>query len=180
MEGFDLRKYLYNNPLLEGETLPTTQSAGLLMYKIIDGEIYVFIAKLGGKKWVELPENWTIPKGNIDAGESPLEAAIREFEEETGIQFGNHSNLIDLGKVSLTDPLYPKDVRLWAFEGDGTFKNSNTFKEEWPEGSGKYITSPEIQTAEFHQIDQAQNMVHSYQKPAFSKLKDKLNNLAFP
>lgn len=170
---FDLRKYLANNPLLENEVTPK-QSSGLLMYKIVNGEVLVFIAKLGGKKWKDRTENWTIPKGNIDPGENALDAAIREFEEETGISFDNSSNLIDLGYVHLVDPLYPKDVKLWAFEGDGVFKNSNTFEEEWPEGSGNYITSPEIETAGFFPIDNAKTMVHSYQIPAFDKLKEKL------
>ena len=174
MDTFNLRKYLYKNPLLEDKTPPTKQSSGLLMYKIVDGEVLVFIAKLGGEKWQDREENWTIPKGNIDPGENALEAAIREFEEETGITFDKKSELIDLGTVSLINPPYSKDVKLWAFEGDGTFQNSNTFQEEWPEGSGNYITSPEISTANFFPLGQAKGMVHSYQIPAFDKLKEKL------
>lgn len=36
-------------------------------------------------------KHWDIPKGNIDAGEQALEAAIRELREETGLVY-DHDN----------------------------------------------------------------------------------------
>lgn len=33
----------------------------------------------------EIDGSWSLPKGGIDEGESPLNAAIREIKEETGI-----------------------------------------------------------------------------------------------
>lgn len=178
MDSFNLRDYLYNNKLFEESSniVEKKLSAGLLMYKFIEGEIFVFIAKLGGRKWVDRSENYTIPKGIIDSGESVLMAAKREFEEETGIRPNLDSNLLDLGVVSLTNPLYPKDVKIWAFEGDGDFKNSNTFEEEYPEGSGNFVTSPEIETAKFFHIDEAKTLVHSYQSPIFDRLKEILED----
>tara|TARA_B100000900_G_scaffold397080_1_gene397026 strand:+ start:826 stop:1905 length:1080 start_codon:yes stop_codon:yes gene_type:complete len=154
------------------------QSAGLLMYKNTPKGLEVFIGKLGGRKWKKRSRNWSIPKGLVDSGETPIMAAIREFEEETGIKFnGKKSDLVYIGVVSITDPQYPKDVKVWAFEGDGKFKGSNKFKEEWPEGSGKYVISPEVSTAGFYPIDTAMGMVHSYQVPALNKLKNKLKNI---
>lgn len=34
----------------------------------------------------EIDGSWSMPKGGIDKGESPLDAAIREIQEETGIR----------------------------------------------------------------------------------------------
>ena len=150
------------------------QSSGLLMYKYIDNDLYVFIGKLGGMGWKDRSHNYSIPKGIIDKGEKPIDAAIREFEEETGIKYNwNRKDLVDLGYVDLKNPRYPKRLKLWAFEGDGKFKGSNTFKEEWPRNSGRYIISNEIEDADFYHIEKAKLMVHKYQVPALNRLSKK-------
>ncbi|RZJ24996.1 MAG: NUDIX domain-containing protein, partial [Flavobacterium sp.] len=61
------------------------QSAGILMYKFVDGKIEFLLAHPGGPFWKNKDLGaWTIPKGEIAADENPLDAAVREFEEETG------------------------------------------------------------------------------------------------
>src|ERR1700683_1164754 len=61
-------------------------SAGLLMYRIRDGQLQVFLAHPGGPFFTRKDDDyWTIPKGEPEPNEDLLEAAKREFEEETGI-----------------------------------------------------------------------------------------------
>jgi predicted NUDIX family NTP pyrophosphohydrolase len=61
-------------------------SAGLLMYRVQHGQLQVFLAHLGGPFYVRKDDgSWTIPKGEPEPNEDLLDAAKREFEEETGI-----------------------------------------------------------------------------------------------
>lgn len=54
--------------------------------------------------------HWDIPKGLVDDGESPLDAALREASEECGLAFGR-GDLLDLGRY----PYRPaKDLHLFA------------------------------------------------------------------
>lgn len=148
-------------------------SAGLLMYKIIDNEPHVFIGKLGGEKWKSHQRSWSIPKGLVDHGEELFKAAVREFEEETGIKY-KKSELIDLGITIEKGSDYIKQVKIWAFEGEGVFKGSNKFEEEYPAGSGKFRMTPEIAHADFYHISKAKQMVHSYQISFLERLENNL------
>ena len=144
------------------------------MYKRVNNQIEVYIVRLGGKSWLNRPRPWSIPKGLIDQGENDFQAATREFKEETGIDLvPKQSTMIDLSPIKLSGK-YPKVVKLWAFEGDGKFSGSNTFQEEWPYKSGKFITSPESSEGDFYPISKAKQMVHSYQIAALDELEKKL------
>lgn len=155
------------------EAIQPKQSAGLVMYRIKANKPEVFIGKLGGEKWKTASRAWSIPKGLIDSGETAVSAAIREFEEETGIRY-HKSDLMELGVVDLKGK-WPKRLTAWAFEGDGTFKGSNKFREEYPEGSGQYRMTPEIAEARFVPIDRAKGMVHAYQVPLLTRLENQLD-----
>ena len=54
--------------------------------------------------------HWDLPKGGIDTGESPLQAALRETREETGLRLAA-DELIDLGRFVYTNK---KDLHLFA------------------------------------------------------------------
>ena len=63
----------------------TPQSAGLLLFKYVNGDLRVLLVHPGGPFWARKDEGaWSIPKGLFDENEAPLNAAKREFKEETG------------------------------------------------------------------------------------------------
>lgn len=103
-------------------------SAGLLMYRLRDDQLQVFLAHPGGP-FFQYKDNghWTIPKGELAPGEDLLMAAVREFKEETCIE-ASGNNFIPLGSIRQRGG---KIVHGWAFEGDcpqGTCTNATFSK----------------------------------------------------
>jgi predicted NUDIX family NTP pyrophosphohydrolase len=113
-----------------------------------------------------------IPKGEIEEGEEPLEAAKREFMEETG--FTVDGDLIDLGEVRQAGG---KIVHVWALEKDvdPSKIRSNTFKMEWPKGSGLIKEFPEVDKAKWFDLEEAEKMILKSQKPFLERLAKALN-----
>jgi predicted NUDIX family NTP pyrophosphohydrolase len=107
--------------------------------------VEVFLVHPGGPFWKNKDSGaWSIPKGLIDAGEEPLAAARREFQEETGLQ--PHGDFLPLGTIQQKAG---KLVHAWAFAGDAdaTAIKSNTTRIELPRGSGRWLEVPEIDRA---------------------------------
>src|ERR1700722_20089522 len=132
-------------------------SAGLVMYRISDGELEVLLVHPGGPFWSKKDVGaWSIPKGEINPGEDQLVAAKREFEEETG--FKPEGKFLSLGSVKHKNG---KIVAAWAFEGDcePDAIKSNTFVLEWPPKSGKTREFPEVDRAGFFSIKQAREKI---------------------
>ena len=148
-------------------------SAGLLMYRIRDGALQVLLAHPGGPLFRNRDDGaWSIPKGEIEPGEDLLAAAQREFEEETGVR--PEGPFVALAPVKQKGG---KIVYAWAFEGDcdpATIK-SNTFTMEWPPRSGRQMRFPEIDRAEFFDLETAKKKINSGQVP----LLEELETLAF-
>jgi predicted NUDIX family NTP pyrophosphohydrolase len=118
------------------------RSAGLLMFRRTNNKLEVFLVHPGGPFWAAKDEGaWTVPKGEYVEGEEPLDAARREFTEETG--FDAKGEFIDLGSVKQPSG---KIVNAWAFEGDCDPAKlvSNTCSIEWPPRSGKMKEIPEV------------------------------------
>jgi predicted NUDIX family NTP pyrophosphohydrolase len=118
------------------------ESAGLLLFRRRAEGFEVFLAHLGGPLWTRRDAGaWTIPKGAPSAGEDLLDAARREFEEETGIV--PHGPFLPLGSVRQKAG---KVVHAWAWEGDAdpAAVRSNTTRAEWPRGSGRWVEFPEV------------------------------------
>lgn len=128
-------------------------SAGLLMFSRKNG-IKVFLVHPGGPFFRNKDDGyWGIPKGLIEGEEVHLEAAEREFEEETGIH--PYGEFFPLGNITQKGG---KVVFAWAFEvpkDEPITINSNTCHVEWPPKSGKIITIPEVDKGEFFTIDEA-------------------------
>ena len=128
-------------------------SAGILLYRALDDGLEVFLVHPGGPYWEKKDEgSWSVPKGEFEAGEDPLEAAKREFREETGSDItGEFIELIPLKQPS------GKIVYVWAVEGniDATSMKSNMFTMEWPPRSGKEQAFPEVDKGGWFTILQA-------------------------
>src|SRR5687768_3629840 len=106
----------------------TKKSAGILLYRINNNELEVMLAHPGGPFWVNKDVGaWTIPKGEFTDDEDALEAAKREFKEETGIDIiGEFIELLPVKQKS------GKIIYAWLVQGDiDTSKiNSNAFELE--------------------------------------------------
>ncbi|MES2267138.1 MAG: NUDIX domain-containing protein [Bacteroidota bacterium] len=129
------------------------QSAGILLYKLTDGSLKVFLVHPGGPFFRKKDDGaWSVPKGEYLEDENPLAAAQREFEEEVGKTVTG--NFIKLQPVKQKSG---KVVHAWAVEGDIDHTNivSNTFEIEWPPKSGKRASFPEIDRAGWFTIDEA-------------------------
>ena len=150
-------------------------SAGLLMYRMRDGQLEVFLVHPGGPLFKNKDEgHWSVPKGEIESDEDLLAAAIREFEEGTGLE--PRGDFIELGTIQQKGG---KIVHAWAFAGEwdeNQFLQSNTFELEWPPGSGTIQRFPEIDRAGFFPIPQARQKLKEAQHPFLDRLQEALNS----
>jgi predicted NUDIX family NTP pyrophosphohydrolase len=143
-------------------------SAGLLMFRRKGDAPQVLLAHPGGPLWAKKDVGaWTIPKGEGAPDEDLLATARREFEEETG--FRPQGPFHPLGSVKQRAG---KVVHAWAFEGDvdPAALSSNMFSMEWPPRSGQRHDFPEVDRAEFFDLDEARRRIN----PAQARLLDAL------
>jgi predicted NUDIX family NTP pyrophosphohydrolase len=118
-------------------------SAGLLLFRRVDDNLEVLVAHPGGPIWARRDTGaWSIPKGAPNDGEPLIEAAYREFEEETG-RPAPRGDAIDLGEVRMRSG---KVVHGWGVEGDldPARIRSMLVEVEWPPRTGRLVTVPEI------------------------------------
>ena len=150
--------------------MPSKISAGLLMYRLQDGKLQVLLAHPGGPFYRNKDNGfWTIPKGEIAADEAALDAAIREFTEETGIT--PQGDFIFLDSVKQKSG---KTVHAWAIAGDWDEAEpvkSNTFELEWPPHSGIKQLFPEIDRALFFFVPEALEKVNESQREFILRLE---------
>ena len=111
---------------------------------------------------------WSIPKGEVEPGEDPLAAAVREFEEEIGTApIGPY---LPLGSAKQKGG---KVVHAWAFEGDcdPAAIRCNTFTMEWPPRSGRQAEFPEVDRAGFFGPEEARRKINVGQAPLIDELE---------
>ncbi len=145
-------------------------SAGLLMYRIREGAPEVLLVHPGGPFFQNKDEGvWSIPKGEIEPGEDPLEAARREFTEETGLTA--NPPFIELAPITQKGG---KKVYAWACSGDCDPHQirSNTFRMEWPPRSGHWQAFPEIDRAEWFELTEARKKIKPAQIPLLDQLAE--------
>jgi predicted NUDIX family NTP pyrophosphohydrolase len=148
-------------------------SAGILLFRKVKSDLEVFIVHPGGPFWKNKDEGaWSIPKGEIDDGGNPLQTAIREFEEETGTRVSG--NFIELHPVRLKSG---KLIHAWALEGemDASKITSNYIDIEWPPRSGKKLSIPEVDRAQWFTLEQASHKLNTGQVPLLKDLQQKLD-----
>ncbi len=151
-------------------------SAGLLLYRRTAGGLEVFLAHPGGPFWAKKDAGaWTIPKGLVNAGEEPLAAARREFAEETGVRLGGPFR--PLGSVRQKAG---KVVHAWACEGDAdpAAVTSNVMTVEWPSGSGRRLTFPEVDRCGWFDPPTARAKVNPAQAEFIDRLEAALSEPA--
>lgn len=151
--------------------MPKT-SAGILLYKIRDGVLRVFLVHPGGPYFAKKDAGaWSIPKGEIDEGEDSLAAARREFEEETGC--GPEGDFVSLAPVTQKSG---KVVLGWAVEGDcdPASIRSNTFTLVWPPKSGVMREFPEVDRAAWFTVEEAKRKINPAQVALVEELAAKI------
>jgi predicted NUDIX family NTP pyrophosphohydrolase len=139
-----------------------------MMYRLREGRVEVFLVHPGGPMWAKKDlEAWSVPKGEYDEGETPLEAAKREFREETG--FAADGEFEPLGCVKQTGG---KVVTAWAFEGDcdPAALVSNTCEIEWPPRSGRRLEIPEVDRGRWFSLDEARKYIRKSHEPFLDRL----------
>ena len=151
------------------------KSAGLLLYRLTKDILQVLLVHPGGPFWAKKDLGvWSIPKGEFEESEDPLEAAKRETEEETGI-------IVDAANKSFL-PLFPvkqkggKTVFAWALEWNGQPGEikSNLFEMEWPPKSGRKQAFAEVDKAGWFTVSEAKEKIIAAQLPLLEQLEDKL------
>jgi predicted NUDIX family NTP pyrophosphohydrolase len=157
-------------------------SAGILMWNRKGGRLRVLLVHPGGPYWAKKDRGaWTIPKGEYDPHEfgdsdeamakAALKAARREFFEETGHDLSGEpdSAFVPLGSVKQKAG---KIVTAFAFEGDldaGAIV-SNTFEIEWPPKTGKRRTFPEVDRAEWFEVEEARERINEGQRALIARV----------
>ena len=150
------------------KNLKTKESAGLIMYNILDNVPYFFLVHPAGPFWKNKEIGaWSIPKGEIEDGEKILEVAKREFIEETGII--PSEPYIELGYIKQKGG---KTVYAWAFKGEynGKLNCTSLVEMEWPRNSGKFIKFPEVDKGEMYTRENAKIYINQMQYELIERL----------
>lgn len=152
--------------------MPPPLSAGILLFRQGRGEAEVLLIKPGGPFWRNKDAGaWMIPKGMVEPGEAPAEAALREFAEETG-------TVLDTVPFPLATVRQAGGKRVQAFAVEGEFDcdalRSNEFEVEWPPRSRRYERFPEVAEARWMSLAEARALMLPSQLPLLDALEAKL------
>ncbi len=150
-------------------------SAGILVYRKRAAALELLLVHPGGPVWARRDAGaWTIPKGELDAGEAELAGARREFQEETGVTLPGP--FVPLGEIRQKSG---KVVRAWACAADLDTQvfRSNTFTLEWPPKSGQFRTYPEVDRADYFPLAAARLKINPAQVELLSRLVAALDHV---
>ena len=151
------------------------RSAGIVLFRRSSAELEVLLVHPGGPFWARRDAGaWSIPKGEVDAGEDERACALRELEEETGAAFTDvgADALLPLGEVRQKSG---KVVIAWALAGDldaAAITCSTTVELEWPPRSGRTQTFPEVDRAGWFRLDAAREKLIAAQVPLLDRLAE--------
>lgn len=149
-------------------------SAGILLFRRRQSGLEVLLAHPGGPFWRGRDTGaWTIPKGLVAPDEALLDAARRELREETGLE--PDGPFLPLGSVRQKAG---KTVHAWACEGDAdpATVTSNTTTIEWPRGSGRRITYPEVDRCGWFALEVARQKLNPAQSELLGRLEAALQS----
>lgn len=142
------------------------------------GGLEIFLAHPGGPFWRNRDAGaWTIPKGGVGPGEELLDAACREFQEETGIV--PQAPFLPLGSIRQKAG---KTVYAWAWQGDADPAQivSNETRTEWPRGSGRWLAFPEIDRCAWLDPGAAREKINAAQAMLIGRLEAALDGTQKP
>jgi predicted NUDIX family NTP pyrophosphohydrolase len=152
------------------------RSAGILLWRRPRPDVLeVLIGHMGGPFWSRKDAAaWSLPKGEYDESEPPLQAALREFTEELGVALPlNPADLVELGEVRQPSG---KRLLVWAGQSDldpGTVV-PGTFLIEWPPRSGRQLEFPELDRVEWSTVDDARDRLVAGQRIFLDRLLDRV------
>jgi len=149
--------------------MSSKRSAGILLFRHAGDALEVLLVHPGGPFWSKKDDGaWFVPKGELEAGEEPFAAALREFREELGSDAPSGEPLA-LGFVKNKSG---KMIHAWALEGELDVQSvkSNTFSLEWPPRSGQLREFPEVDRASFFSLDEAARKIHAAELPFLERL----------
>jgi predicted NUDIX family NTP pyrophosphohydrolase len=152
-------------------------SGGILLWRRGPAGLEVLLAHPGGPYWAHRDAgHWTIPKGEVEPGETVAEVARREFHEETGHPAPD-GDAIPLGEITQKSG---KRVVAWALEGDldPATAVSNAYSMEWPPHSGTLVEFPEIDRVAWFGLDEAGERLKAAQVPFLDRLRQALGRSA--
>lgn len=152
--------------------MPKLSAAILLFRRGADG-VEVFLVHPGGPFWAKKDLGaWSLPKGEYARQEDPLNAALREFEEETSFRLES-GNLLPLGELKQPSG---KIVTAWALEKDvdAALVKSNLFEMEWPPKSGQRQEFPEVDRAGWFPLAEAREKLLKGQAGFLDRLTETL------
>lgn len=158
--------------------MPQQLSAGILLFRRTGGELEVLLAHPGGPFWRSKDIGaWMIPKGAIEEGETAVEAAIREYEEELGSPL-----TVTPFRLCTIRQKAGKIVETFAAEGDfdPAAVSSLEFEMEWPPRSGERVLFPEIDRAEWMKLPEARARILPSQLPILDALEERLKGGTAP
>jgi predicted NUDIX family NTP pyrophosphohydrolase len=147
-------------------------SAGLLLWRN-ESELEVLLVHPGGPFWAKKDDGaWSLPKGEYEPSEDPLEVARREFEEEIGQAPPEEGEPEWLGELRQPSG---KVVSAWAMEGDLDVSEvrSNTFEMEWPPRSGRTQEFPEVDRAGWFGLEEARRRILTGQLGFLDRLEER-------
>jgi len=152
-------------------------SAGVLLYRRRGEEVEFLLVHPGGPFWRRKDTGaWSIPKGQVEDEEEPRACAIRELEEELGpAPELDPEQLIELGSIRQKAG---KLVEAWAAEADfdPATLASNTFSMEWPPRSGSEQEFPEVDRAEWFDLEKAREKILPAQAELLDRLVERLES----
>jgi predicted NUDIX family NTP pyrophosphohydrolase len=141
----------------------TKRSAGILLFRRRPGDLEVLLGHMGGPLWSRREDAaWSVPKGEYLSDEQPLDAARREFTEELGMPVPDVP-LTELGQVRQKSG---KVVTVWVGESDLDLSgfDPGTFEMQWPRGSGRMQSFPEIDRVAWLDLVAARRALVAYQR----------------
>jgi predicted NUDIX family NTP pyrophosphohydrolase len=148
------------------------QSAGILLFRRTTGIVQFLLAHPGGPFWSKKDQgSWSIPKGLCQEGETAIDAARRELQEEIGLTI--RDDLVELGKFKQPSG---KVISAWAAESDFDVAElrSNSFSLQWPPKSGRQMEFPEVDRAGWFSLTEAAAKIVSGQLPILLRLATEL------